>query len=231
MVMRRAFGGSLSTQIFVVALAAMTIASVTLAYVNIRRLQIDQHRAWMLRTWFYVSTYRRMSLDFDTDRRMQMGTPITQRLILFITAITISKIGGYTLSMPCEKIVSILNNDGAKAVELYPACVDISASAAINASMLSGAIVELTAALNSSFGAASWLALLLHAFGIETYLHLTQAEGERLKQVSYEKQLAAGMRNAGFAGLTRERLGDAVPFVPRKSSTAEIEEHQNRQKC
>jgi hypothetical protein len=30
-------------------LAIMTIISASLAYINIKRLQIDQHRAWMLR--------------------------------------------------------------------------------------------------------------------------------------------------------------------------------------
>ena len=45
-------------------------------------------------------------------------------------------------------------------------------------------------------------------------LHLTPAEHERLRNVSYQKQLEAGMKNPGSAGLTTDRLGDAEPWVP-----------------
>jgi hypothetical protein len=34
--------------------------------------------------------------------------------------------------------------------------------------------------------------------------------------VSYEKQLEAGMKNPGYAGLTAERIGDADPWIPKK---------------
>lgn len=56
MIARYAFGGDLATQTGVGMLAIMTTGSIFLAYYNIKRLQIDQHRAWMLRTWFYVRT-------------------------------------------------------------------------------------------------------------------------------------------------------------------------------
>lgn len=51
MITRYAFGGTLATQSFVGVLAIATTASAFLAYYNIKRLQIDQHRAWMIRTW------------------------------------------------------------------------------------------------------------------------------------------------------------------------------------
>jgi len=47
-------------------------------------------------------------------------------------------------------------------------------------------------------------------------LHLTPREAERLRNVSYQRQVEAGMRNPGNAGLTAERLGDAMPFVPEE---------------
>lgn len=47
MIARHAFGGGLDTQAVVGVLA--------LSYYNIKRLQIEQHRAWMLRAWFYVN--------------------------------------------------------------------------------------------------------------------------------------------------------------------------------
>lgn len=44
-------------------------------------------------------------------------------------------------------------------------------------------------------------------------LHLTPREAERLRQVSYTRQLEAGMQNPGSAGLTADRFGDAKPWV------------------
>ncbi len=55
MIARKAFGGTVATQALVGTLAIGTTVGLGLAYYNIKRLQIDQHRAWMLRTWFYVS--------------------------------------------------------------------------------------------------------------------------------------------------------------------------------
>lgn len=57
MIARHAFGGDMAVQIAVGLLATGTFISTALAYYNIKRLQIDQHRAWMLRTWFYVSLH------------------------------------------------------------------------------------------------------------------------------------------------------------------------------
>ena len=45
MIARRAFGGSLETQAGIGTLFILTTVSITMAYVNIKRLQIDQHRA------------------------------------------------------------------------------------------------------------------------------------------------------------------------------------------
>lgn len=60
---------------------------------------------------------------------------------------------------------------------------------------------------------ALWLALMLHAIGIEIYLRLTPRETERLREVSYQRQLEAGMRRPGSAGLTADRLGDAEKWT------------------
>jgi uncharacterized membrane protein len=55
MIARRAFGGGIETQAGVGLLSIITLASLGLAINAIKRLRIDQHRAWMLRCWFYVS--------------------------------------------------------------------------------------------------------------------------------------------------------------------------------
>ncbi|KAF2194588.1 hypothetical protein K469DRAFT_706051 [Zopfia rhizophila CBS 207.26] len=54
MIARHAFGGGLDVQSAVGVLGIMCVVSMALAYINIKRLQIEQHRAWMLRGWFYV---------------------------------------------------------------------------------------------------------------------------------------------------------------------------------
>lgn len=51
---RNAFGGGLETQLGIGLMGIMFIVSLALGYINIRRLQLEQHRAWMLRGWFYV---------------------------------------------------------------------------------------------------------------------------------------------------------------------------------
>jgi uncharacterized membrane protein len=55
MIAREAFGGTTATQSWIGALFILTTVGLGLAYYNVKVLQIDQHRAWMLRTWFYVS--------------------------------------------------------------------------------------------------------------------------------------------------------------------------------
>ena len=54
MIAREAFGGTLATQSWIGALFILTTVGLGLAIYNVKMLQIDQHRAWMLRTWFYV---------------------------------------------------------------------------------------------------------------------------------------------------------------------------------
>jgi hypothetical protein len=46
-------------------------------------------------------------------------------------------------------------------------------------------------------------------------LHLTPGEAERLRNVSYQRQLEAGMERPGRAGLTADRIGDSPPWVPQ----------------
>ena len=61
---------------------------------------------------------------------------------------------------------------------------------------------------------SGWIAFWLHAVGIEIYLKLTPSESERLRVVSYERQLERGFSHPGSAGLTVDRLGDAGKWTP-----------------
>ncbi|KAH7370207.1 hypothetical protein BKA65DRAFT_487870 [Rhexocercosporidium sp. MPI-PUGE-AT-0058] len=204
MIARRAFGGGLDIQGAVGLLAIMTTLSLGMAYYNIKRLQIDQHRAWMLRAWFYF------------------GAIITTRIIMIITALIISTQKNYYATRPCGELAYIrsgssdLDNQPASFTQRYPQCVNGSemTPVPIIASMTDGDSENVGVALGMSFGMAIWLATFLHAFGVELYLTLTPREGERLRMVSYERQLERGFANPGSAGLVVERWGDAREWVP-----------------
>jgi uncharacterized membrane protein len=201
MIAQVAFGGTLDIQAIVGLLAILTIASAGMAYYNVKRLQIDQHRAWMLRCMFYL------------------GTIITTRIIMIISALTITKIGGYYALQSCDQIAAGYDSILVSEIK-YPRCANAAGNTLVlvQASFTSQESVQ--AALGLSFGMALWLATFIHLVGVEIYLGLTPAEGERLRNVSYERQLEAGFTNPGSAGLTSDRWGDASKWEP-KSKTAE----------
>ncbi|KAH8883174.1 hypothetical protein GQ53DRAFT_847078 [Thozetella sp. PMI_491] len=201
MIARHAFGGGLDTQIGVGLLGILFLFSLALAYYNVKKLQLEQHRAWMLRAWFYA------------------GSIITLRLIQIIATVIISGVGGYYSARPCSEIAYVLKGQK-KVLADYPECgayyngSSPGQNALVLANYKSNNPVEIAAALGINFGPALWLAFAIHAIGIELYLHLTPAESERLRNVSYQRQIEAGMRNPGNAGLTVQRLGDAKPWIP-----------------
>ena len=222
MICAHAFGGSFATQTFVGATSIMTIFSMFMAYVNIKRLQIDQHRAWMIRTWFYL------------------GTIITLRLVMFIGVLIIAqwpRRQQYT-ALSCGELayMELSSNVNQSALwSVFPACnpstpgfnnftmvkgVYGSYAAAVNiangGAVAVGAAAETAVAMGQLFGPAGWIAFFMHLVGVEIYLKLTPKENERLKQVSYERQLERGYKNPGMAGLTAERFGDSEPFMPKK---------------
>ncbi|KAI4725816.1 hypothetical protein E4T49_06404 [Aureobasidium sp. EXF-10728] len=197
---RHAFGGDFSTQTWTGAMVILTTLGYIMAWVNIKLLQIDQHRAWMLRTWAWFSTI------------------VTIRIIMIISAQIISMNRNWYTVRPCAQIAFALGENDTLAA--YPQCADYFNGNAPNlpvivtADFASENSMELSVALGIPFGAAGWLALLLHTIAIEFYLRLTPRESNRLRQVSYERQLERGMSRPGYAGLVPERFGDAEPFQP-----------------
>ena len=63
----------------------------------------------------------------------------------------------------------------------------------------------------------------MHAVGVEIYLSLTPAEGERLRKVSWERQVERGLSHAGSSGLTVDRLGDAEKWTPPATKKSDSE--------
>jgi hypothetical protein len=107
------------------------------------------------------------------------------------------------------------------AAVLHPACADPSAVVAVLADSYPESTPEglprldqIIAAAQVTFAMSGFMALTVHAFVVEVYLYLTQAEANRLKRVSRERQIARGWSVPGpRAGwLTAETLGDCVEF-------------------
>ena len=198
MIARRAFGGGLDVQSAVGALVVLSTTSLALAMWNIWRLQIDQHRAWMLRAVFY------------------MGTIITTRVIQTAAAAIISKEGQYYQIQTCDQVASIFGASipppviAIKYLQCLNATVDLPIP--VNANLY-GSQEEIGASLGLGFGMALWMSILLHLVGVEIYLNLTPAEGTRLRSISYERQLEGGFAHPGSAGITSDRWGDAPAWV------------------
>jgi hypothetical protein len=74
---RHAFGGDFATQTWTGAMVILTTIGYTMAWISIKLLQIDQHRAWMMRTWVWFATI------------------IIVRIIMIISAQIISASGGW----------------------------------------------------------------------------------------------------------------------------------------
>ncbi|KAK1220724.1 hypothetical protein PQX77_016550 [Marasmius sp. AFHP31] len=188
---RHTMGGDPSIQSGNIFMGTVTLVSATIAWFNIKKLQIDQHRKWMLRTWFYA------------------GSIITVRLVMIIFAKIIAAIGQYHTVWRCEEVLYTIDNNSTKLAELYPTCLTGSLDATYVAvpAMWTTAL-NAGSALRISFGPAFWIAFLLHALGVEIYIHLTPGETARLRKVSYQRQLEKGFRQPGSMGTVGDRLGD-----------------------
>ncbi len=149
------------------------------------------------------------------------------RIIASIMSTIISSpTSAYYSTRPCY-VVDYMYSHNQTAVELrYPACAayysgnNTEQYVPTHANMLIGP-EGAAASFNVSFGAAGWLALFLHIVGAEIYLHLTPREAERLRRVSYQRQLEAGYKNPGNAGLTVQVVGDAEAWTPPQAQPVE----------
>ncbi|EPS41163.1 hypothetical protein H072_4967 [Dactylellina haptotyla CBS 200.50] len=199
MIARRAFGGGLETQAAVGTMVIMVTTSISLAYYNIKRLQIEQHRKWMLRAMFYL------------------GVIITMRIILLVGSIVVNAQKSYWTVAECKE-VEFGYQDPNMFREMYPACVGLNGEivdghVAVQG-LADGMAEEVAVGFKLSFGMAAWVAIMMHLVGVEVYLALTPRETERLRKISYERQLERGYRDPGRGGLTSDRVGDAVKWSP-----------------
>lgn len=108
-VLRHNHGGNrIAAQSAEAFLVIITTTGMALAWWNIRRLQIDQHRAWMLRTMFY------------------MGSIISSRVITDIASVILTRMGGYYQVWTCDEIDHVYREYGLGGIpyDKYPQCLD-----------------------------------------------------------------------------------------------------------
>ncbi|CAK1360214.1 hypothetical protein CB0940_06296 [Cercospora beticola] len=175
-------GARISTQTAEAFLVIITTVSVFLAWWNIRRKRVDQHRAWMLRTWFY------------------MGTIITSRITEFIASPIIIRIGGWYGVWTCNEIDFLYSQLGMPFPgSEYPTCVMPDGSIIRDLYVAVKAVHSLErpeqfgTSHTQPFGAMLWLSIVVHIIGVEFYLSMTSKETERLRQVSHRKRVEAGL--------------------------------------
>ena len=96
-------------------------------------------------------------------------------MIMGISAIIISTQAGYYTVRPCGQVDNALDGDQNVALNTYPQCApyysgDNPDQQTIVQANISGNEAEVSAALGMNFGTAGWLALALHAIGVEIYV-------------------------------------------------------------
>ncbi|CAN8096547.1 unnamed protein product [Discula destructiva] len=210
MALSGSFGGEPAWQAAVMVHSIMVTTGLVLAMVNIKKLQIEQHRAWMLRTWIWAFCI------------------VTMRVLQQVGARLLSDKGYFALK-PCAQIASDGVLSAAVITAHFPECEAYFLREKLGQTVMveanyAGLPIEINVALSFAAGASAFLALIVHIFGAELYLHLTPAESDRLRNVSYHKQLAAGMRHPGRAGLTADRVGDAARWCPRMDKKLGLED-------
>lgn len=70
-----AMGGILSNRIGTWTLATLVTTAAVKGYVSIKNREIEKHRAWMLRAWFWVSTSPTKDLTLLTCKRQHQSSP------------------------------------------------------------------------------------------------------------------------------------------------------------
>ena len=99
---RRGLGGDVAAQAAAGLLAIMSTTGLGLAWWNIRKLQIDQHRAWMLRSMVWIASI------------------VSTRVIMPLAALVMTAMGTYYIAWPCDELEYVLGK--ARMQKEFPQC-------------------------------------------------------------------------------------------------------------
>lgn len=97
------------------------------------------------------------------------------RVILITSSMILSFVGDYYYVEPCAKINFILQGENATLAR-YPECApffsgeDPNRHIAVKADVIRRDKVAIGAMINMVFGMSGWLAIAIHAFGVELYV-------------------------------------------------------------
>ncbi|QRV98960.1 hypothetical protein RhiJN_26979 [Ceratobasidium sp. AG-Ba] len=158
-VARRAFGGDINTQAAFYTLGSIIGFAALKGISNVRTTKI--HRKWMLRTVTYTAS------------------TLTARIITSIARPIISISSAYFSTWSCDE-VSFLLNSSSMAASLFPVCALSPGDDPKNVYVLVRASVNedpinLGSAQRVTFGMALWLAMMIHAAGVEIYILATES--------------------------------------------------------
>ena len=185
------------------ALAILTTISICLAYYYVKRLRIDLHREWMIRTWVYSGSIISLRLIGLTVGRMIADYPNGP----WYTIQRCSDIWRmYALyGVPDEQNPTALK---------YPFCTggpDSQARVIVDVAQSAIGPIgpeNIATQANWSFGTAMWISLMIHAVGVEIYFRLTPKESERLRKVSGERRIEAGLKPDGKSSASSSSSAD-----------------------
>lgn len=210
------FGGSVPTQTVTGTTILFSTFAILNSYYNIKRLQLDQHRAWMMRTFGWMTHV--ITMRFIQMAAVELLTRYPHPLYETRLCIEMEDVGGPEL----------LYKFHPECGPGYPNSTSPGYFTA-RANWYSENPFEKTAAGGAAFAMSAWLAFAIHAVCVETYLACTSHEAARLRQVSYERQVARGMRNPGSSGFFMGKFGDGEPFVPAASASEATANNNNQQ--
>ncbi|KAG8853049.1 hypothetical protein FRB96_008427 [Tulasnella sp. 330] len=165
MIAPHAIGGALSLQSFVGALSAMSGFAVFKSWASIRRRQVGEHRKWSLRAMFYI------------------GSAITARVVLIATVVIATNLTTRYTVFRCDELEFTLKqfNVSDTFSTKYPTCQGAPAWSVVPVkATLPGSPEEIGSALRLSFGSACWLALMIHAIGVEYYINYSSSMANNL---------------------------------------------------
>lgn len=207
-----AMGGEQAFQVTVGLVVVGTGFTFAFAIYNIRKAQLDGHRAWMIRTWAYIGYIITIRLVQMTAASIVTQWPVISRHI----AINCGELRYiYFWDLPLGEGIRT-QEAWDDFVRRYPSCEDDSLIhenyAAVRGEVNPNDVGEINAAFMTVFAGSSVLALVINAVIAEIYLWFTPAEAERLRRISYQRQLARGYKNPGSAGLVG--FGDVNKWTP-----------------
>jgi hypothetical protein len=210
---RHAFGGTITTVAFAIVLAALCTFGIYKSWTSIRRLEIDQHRVWVLRTWSYAGSVCIPSRPIMSELALTIKILSLRVFILIFLIVTSIISPDYKSVITCAEIESLhhlkynkenLQEQLALMYQRYPACVNSTASA-IDIYVVVDAKTEsygnhpeeVTVLLNLIFGACGFVGLIVNILAVESYLNSTRDEDERLKRISSARRKAVELDRAG----------------------------------